>query len=70
MIIIDRFEGDIAVLETDNGMIEVNRFYLPEDAAEGDIIVNEGNEWYIDHEATQSRREAMRERLRRLMEND
>ena len=70
MIIIDRFEGDIAVLETDNGMIELNRFYLPEDASEGDIIIHDGDEWYIDREATEMRRNEIREKLKRLMGDD
>lgn len=70
MIIIDRFEGDIAVLETDGGMIELNRFYLPENAAEGDVLVHDGGEWYIDRETTENRRNQIREKLRRLMGDD
>ena len=38
MIIIDRFEEDLAVLETDDGMINVERSLLPENAAEGDVL--------------------------------
>lgn len=70
MIIIDRFEEDIAVLETDEGMTEINRFYLPENAQEGDVLINDGEELIIDHETTEKRRNEMREKLRRLMNND
>lgn len=66
MIIIDRFEGNFAVLETENGMVNVERSRLPYNASEGDILVwNQGN-YLIDHEATQQRKAAMASRFSRL----
>lgn len=66
MIIIDRFEGSLAVLETDDGMINVERSLLPENAAEGDVLVYDGS-WTVDTAATEQRRERTRKRLKRLL---
>lgn len=66
MTIIDRFEGDLAVLETDDGMINVERSLLPENAAEGDVLVYDGS-WTVDTAATEQRRERTRKRLKRLL---
>ena len=66
MIIIDRFEGSLAVLETDDGMINVERSLLPENAAEGDVLVYDGS-WTVDIAATEQRRERTRKRLKRLL---
>ena len=39
MLIIDRFEGDFAIVETDNGFINIPRSDLPVTASEGDVLV-------------------------------
>lgn len=67
MIIIDRIEGEVAVLETDEGMTEISAKELPSDAAEGDILVNSEGAWYVDHEATEHRRALTANKLKRLM---
>ena len=69
MNIIDRFEEDYAVIETDGGMINVLRSELPENAAEGDVLTYDGT-WAVDETATEERRSSMRSRLRRLTGND
>lgn len=66
MIIIDRFEEEIAVLETDSGMLEIKRELLPENAAEGDVLAETDGAYIVDAEATQARRAAVREKYRRL----
>lgn len=38
MLILDRFENNMAVIEIKEGTIEVPRQYLPDDAKEGDIL--------------------------------
>ncbi|MDR2900006.1 MAG: DUF3006 domain-containing protein [Treponema sp.] len=38
MLVIDRFEGDFAVIETDKGMINVPMSDLPSGAKEGDML--------------------------------
>jgi len=39
MLIIDRFENDFAVIETDNGLVNIPRSELPAGAAEGDVLL-------------------------------
>lgn len=65
-MIIDRFEGDIAVVETDSGMLDIVRDLLPENTSEGDVIVQTDGGYIIDEQATAERRKAIAERLRRL----
>ena len=39
MLIIDRFEGDFAVVETANGFVNIPRADIPAAAKEGDVLV-------------------------------
>jgi len=39
MLVIDRFEGDFAVVETSNGMINIPISDIPSDAKEGDVLI-------------------------------
>ncbi|MCL2628822.1 MAG: DUF3006 domain-containing protein [Oscillospiraceae bacterium] len=39
MLIIDRFEGDFAVAETDKGVVNIPRSDIPATAKEGDVLV-------------------------------
>lgn len=64
---IDRFEGDYAVLETDEGMISVHRAYLPSSAKEGDIVTYSNGGYTVDHAAAEDLREAVRDKLHRLL---
>ena len=68
MVIIDRFEEDMAVLETEGGMLTVPRDTLPAEASEGDVLVRDGNGWTADKKAAAARRSAIRKKLRRLTE--
>lgn len=70
MTIIDRFEGDTAVLETDSGMMNIHRSLLPENAAEGDVLTYESGTWEIDRQLTDHRRSRIQQRLRRLMKKE
>jgi len=70
MTVIDRFENDIAVLETDSGITEVKREYLPEYAKEGDVLVFSGDGWTVDSEATEQRKERIRELMKRLIKHE
>ncbi|MDE5772276.1 MAG: DUF3006 domain-containing protein [Ruminococcus sp.] len=67
MNIIDRFENDIAVIETDDGVIEVNRSQIQENAREGDVITENDGVWVVDISATEKRRAEIREMMKRLM---
>ena len=67
MTVIDRFEGSIAVLETENGTVTLQRSLLPENACEGDVLVCENGIWRIDTETTENRRIRTKQRLSRLI---
>ena len=38
MLIIDRFEGDFAVIETSKGFINIPKTDIPSNACEGDVL--------------------------------
>ncbi|HEX3011395.1 MAG TPA: DUF3006 domain-containing protein [Syntrophomonadaceae bacterium] len=66
--IIDRFEGDYAVVEIEGGMKVISRQSLPAEACEGDMVVFKKNNWIIDHNAAiglKKQNEARMERLRK-----
>lgn len=66
MIIIDRFEGENAVLETDSGMLTVKRECIPNNAQEGDVLDCSGGVYQINTAETEARRAAIREKFNRL----
>ncbi|MBE6848641.1 MAG: DUF3006 domain-containing protein [Ruminococcus sp.] len=70
MIIIDRIEGDYAVVEAGEQMLHIAIAELPQEAAEGDILTQTESGWLIDVQATQARREAMAARRARLLEEE
>lgn len=70
MTVIDRFEGEKAVLETEKGMVTVLRSSLPAGAAEGDVIVLRNGSYLTDKKATAERRRQIRSKLRRLIKEE
>jgi len=60
MLIIDRFEGECAVVETDTGMINIPRADLPTGAKEGDTL-----KLVIDADDTKARKK----RINNMMNN-
>lgn len=70
MYVLDRFEGEIAVIEESREenitFLEISRTLLPSDAEEGDILILDNGQWMIDKEATIQRRSQIENRLRRL----
>ena len=52
MLIIDRFEGEFAIVETDKGMVSIPRADIPAAAREGDVLALE-----IDKAETGGRKE-------------
>lgn len=65
MIIIDRIDDGIAVLETDNGMQTIPAEQLPEQARDGDVLQQTETGYEIDAAAT----EARRQKIRNLLQN-
>ena len=64
MLIIDRFEGEFAVVETDTGFINIPRAEIPADAREGDIL-----ELVIDSSNTETRREYIDDMMEQLFKD-
>ena len=61
--IIDRFEGDLAVLEGEAGELVHPRADLPIDAKEGDVLTED---FMLDIEETAERLHRIQERFERL----
>lgn len=75
MMIVDRIEDDIAVIEeTDvSGEITMKKLpliWLPEDVCEGDVIRRTAEGWVIDTEETAKRRLAAAAEIGALTEDD
>ena len=68
MIILERTEADLAVLETDDGIKKVPRTLIPVDAKVGDILIPlDGGGYQIDKERSKGRRKKISEQFRRLL---
>ncbi|WP_427340562.1 DUF3006 domain-containing protein [Caloranaerobacter sp. DY30410] len=67
--IIDRFEGEYAVIELENlKVINILKDNLPQNAKEGDVVVIKDNECYIDIEETQKRNKQIKKFFEDLFE--
>lgn len=71
----DRFEGAFAILEYDDptqesgvNFISVLRSGLPGDLREGVILEFTGTDWKLCRDETDSRRQALAERRRRMLQ--
>jgi hypothetical protein len=68
-VIIDRFEGPVAVCEKpDRTMVNIPRTKLPLQAREGDVLIIEGDNIRIDAAATTKRKKAAEQKLKGLWE--
>jgi len=64
-IIIDRFEGDYAVVEIENGTtVDMPKVLIPKEAKEGDVL-----EILINQEETKTRREKIEDLMKELWED-
>jgi len=63
MMIIDRFEENIVVIETDESTINIPRKYLPKNASEGDVI-----KFIIDKNTTDTRKKRINKLAESLFE--
>ena len=64
MIIIDRFEGDKAVLEVDTGHVNIPTSNLPKGAKEGDVL-----RFIIDVDETSNRKQRIDGMMNRLFKD-
>lgn len=65
MLIIDRFEGEYAVCEEEDGRFtKLPKVFLPGGCREGDCLVPlPGGAWQVDRAATAQRRKRIQEML-------
>lgn len=64
--IIDRFEEGFAVVEMENGkMVNIDNSKIPKEAIEGDVIIIDNDNIYINHEKTKKRKQ----KIDKLMED-
>lgn len=65
MLIIDRFEGEYAVCEEEDGSLKkLPKVFLPGGCREGDCLVSlPGGAWQVDRAATAQRRQEIRRML-------
>ncbi|MCQ6563487.1 DUF3006 domain-containing protein [Paenibacillus mendelii] len=66
--VIDRFEGDIAVIETDEATIDVPKSKLPRGAKSGDTVIIEGDTFRIDADDTKKRKREIESLMDELFE--
>lgn len=65
--IVDRVEGDVAVLERDDlELVDVPLSKLPEGVGRHDCLEEEGGAWWIDRDRTAERKRRIEEKMRRL----
>ncbi|GAW92763.1 DUF3006 domain-containing protein [Calderihabitans maritimus] len=65
MLVIDRFEGDMAVIEYNGKTFDLPRSLLPEEAKEGDVLKMSIE---IDKEETEKRRKKIEKLMDELFE--
>lgn len=67
--IIDRFEEEFAVCENEKGiMVNVSRNKLPKEAKEGDVLIIENENTYINVEETEKLRKEIEELTKDIWE--
>ncbi len=64
--VIDRFEGEFALVETDEGVLQIAKIRLPEGVKEGDCVIIDGDQITVGHEDTVNRKAEMERRLKSL----
>lgn len=66
-IIIDRFEGEYAVCETEEKkFIDIPKIDIPVGAKEGDILSKSDNGYKIEKDETNEKRQAIKTRMNKL----
>lgn len=66
MLVIDRFEGDIAIVEDGESILNIPRNKLPFDSKEGDILILSDGKYLIDDVATENKKKELENRFSKL----
>ena len=68
-LIIDRFEENFAVCETENGdFINIKKGLMPFDAKVGDLLIKKNEKFIVDDKATKQRKNQIRKKQDLLWE--
>ena len=67
--IIDRFEGEFAILELGKEYRKIERVMLPPEVREGDVLFHRDKQWVVDPEATRKRKEEIEKLAEELWED-
>jgi hypothetical protein len=67
--IIDRFEGDIAVVEIDGKTKDFPKSIFPKEAEVGDVIIIDGDKITVDKKATDKLRKEIEELMNEVWED-
>jgi Protein of unknown function (DUF3006) len=68
--IIDRFEGDLAVCEAEDGkMVDIEKSKLPKNAEVGDVIILENGHFRVNKDETDRRRKEIEDLMNELFED-
>ncbi|WP_414839750.1 DUF3006 domain-containing protein [Carnobacterium sp. TMP28] len=68
--IIDRFEGELAVIEFGEDMRDIPKNKLPDDSKVGDVLIFEGDTITIDRAGTAKLRIEIEELMKELFEEE
>lgn len=67
--IVDRFENDYAILETESGtLINANKNDIIGEVKEGDLLIKKNSIYYIDKEKTELRKKKINDIIKGLWE--
>lgn len=66
--IVDRFEGDFAIVELEKGFEKIAKGKLPSNVKEGDVIVIERDRIYVDLEETNKRKNKIKGLMDKLFQ--
>ena len=67
--VIDRFEGEFAVMEFADGYKNISRQMLPDEAREGDVLIFQDEQWRVDKGATRNSKEKIEKLAEELWED-
>lgn len=69
MIVLDRYEGDFAVIEQDGVMKSVPKKLLEPNIPEGSVIIEKNGKYVLDNDKTTARRKKIAELQNSLFED-
>lgn len=69
MIILDRFEGNFAVIEDNGVMKNIPKELVDKKATEGSVIIKKGDKYFLDEKNSAARRNEIAELQNSLFED-